>query len=115
MTHLSKNKYRNKKTVIDGITFDSKAEARRYAELKLLERAGEIKDLELQPKYRLLDGFKKNGKTYRPIDYIADFKYVDREGKTIVEDVKGKETEVFKIKQKLFEMKYPGLELKIVK
>lgn len=109
------SKYRNRKTTIDGITFDSKAEARRYAELKLLERAGEIKDLELQPKYRLLDGFKKNGKVYRPIDYIADFKYVDREGKTIVEDVKGKRTEVFNIKKKLFEKKYPELEIKIVK
>lgn len=109
------SKYRNRKTTIDGITFDSKAEARRYAELKLLEKVGEIRDLELQPRFRLVDGFKKNGKVFRPIDYIADFKYVDREGKTIVEDVKGKETEVFKIKQKLFEMKYPGLELKIVK
>ena len=69
------SKYRNRKTTIDGIAFDSKAEARRYAELKLLERAGEIKDLELQPKYRLLDGFKKNGKTYRPIDYIDEFRY----------------------------------------
>lgn len=109
------SKYRNRKTTIDGITFDSKAEARRYAELKLLEKVEEIRDLELQPRFRLVDGFKKNGKVFRPIDYIADFKYVDREGKTIVEDVKGKETEVFKIKQKLFEMKYPGLELKIVK
>jgi len=110
------SKYRNRKTTIDGITFDSKAEARRYAELKLLERAGEIKDLELQPKYRLLDGFKKNGKTYRPIDYIADFRYYDvKLGRMVVEDVKGKRTDVFNIKKKLFEKKYPDLEIKIVK
>lgn len=108
------NKYRNKKTIIDGIEFDSKKEANRYWELNLLERAGEITDLELQPKFLLLKSFKKNNKTYRKIEYIADFQY-RRNGKTIVEDVKGKETEVFKIKHKLFEYIYGDLELKIIK
>ena len=108
------NKYRNKKVQVDMYVFDSIAESRRYKELKLLERAKEITELELQPKFILQEGFKKNGKTYRPIYYIADFKYKEK-GKTIVEDVKGVETKEFKIKHKLFEKKYPELELRIIK
>ena len=108
------SKYGNKKVLIDGIKFDSMAEGKRYKELKLLQRAGIIKELELQPKFLLQESFKKNGKTYRKIEYIADFKYIEN-GKVIIEDVKGKETEVFKIKHKLFEYKYRDLELKLVK
>ena len=108
------NKYKNKKVQIDMYVFDSIAESRRYKELALLEKAGEIENLQLQPKFLLQDSFKKNGKTYRKIDYIADFMYEEK-GKVIVEDVKGKETEVFKLKHKLFEKKYPGLELRIIK
>lgn len=69
------SKYHNKKVQIDMYVFDSIAESRRYKELALLERAGEIKDLELQPKFLLQEGFKKNGKTYRKIEYVADFMY----------------------------------------
>lgn len=69
------NKYRNKKIQVDMYVFDSIAESRRYKELKLLERAGEISELELQPKFLLQEGFKKNGKTYRKVEYIADFMY----------------------------------------
>lgn len=108
------SKYGNKKVLIDGIKFDSMAEGRRYKELKLLQRAGIIKELELQPKFLLQESFKKNGKTYRKVEYIADFQYIEN-GKVVVEDVKGKETEVFKIKHKLFEYKYRDLELKLVK
>lgn len=108
------NKYRNKKIVVDMYVFDSIRESQRYKELKLLERAGKIEDLELQPKFLLQESFKKNGKTYRKIEYIADFKYIEK-GKTIVEDVKGIQTDVFKIKHKLFEKKYPDLELRIIK
>ena len=108
------NKYRNKKIIVDDYIFDSIQESRRYKELKLLLRAGQIKDLELQPHFLLQEGFKKNGKTYRKIEYIADFKYIEN-GKTIVEDVKGLQTDVFKIKHKLFEKKYPDLELRIIK
>lgn len=107
------NKYRNKKVIVDDYIFDSIQESKRYKELKLLLRAGQIKDLELQPHFLLQEGFKKNGKTYRKIEYIADFKYIEN-GKTIVEDVKGLQTDVFKIKHKLFEKKYPELELKII-
>lgn len=108
------NKYGNKKVLIDGIKFDSMAEGRRYKELKLMQRAGIIKELQLQPKFLLQESFKKNGKTYRKIEYSADFKYIEK-GKVVVEDVKGKETEVFRIKHKLFEYKYRDLELKLVK
>lgn len=108
------SKYNNKKIQIDMYVFDSIAESKRYKELKLLEQAGHIANLELQPKFLLQESFKKNGKTHRKIEYIADFKYTF-EDKTIIEDVKGMETEVFKIKRKLFEYKYPELELKIVR
>lgn len=108
------NKYRNKKVQIDMYVFDSIAESKRYKELVLLERAGKITELQLQPKFLLQESFRKNGKTFRKIEYIADFQY-EENGKIIVEDVKGKETEVFKLKRKLFEKKYPALELKIIK
>nr|DAI43400.1 MAG TPA: Endonuclease [Caudoviricetes sp.] len=108
------NKYRNKKVIVDEKEFDSKREGNRYKELKLLERAGEIKNLELQPRFLLQDSFKKNGRTFRKIEYVADFKYIEN-GKTIVEDVKGIQTDVFKLKHKIFEKVYPDLELKIIK
>lgn len=108
------NKYRNKKTQIDMYVFDSIAESKRYKELILLKRAGKISELQLQPKFLLQESFRKNGKTYRKIEYIGDFMY-EENGKIIVEDVKGKETEVFKLKRKLFEKKYMGLELRIIK
>ena len=69
------NKYGNRKVVIDGIEFMSQKEGNRYCELKLLQRAGEISNLRLQPKFILQEGFKKNGKTYQAITYIADFSY----------------------------------------
>lgn len=108
------NKYRNKKVIVDEKEFDSKREGNRYKELKLLERAGEIKDLELQPRFLLQDSFKKNGRTFRKIEYVADFKYIEN-GKTIVEDVKGMQTDVFKLKHKIFEKVYPKFELRIIK
>lgn len=108
------SKYHNQKIIIDGIKFDSKAEGRRYQELKLLQRAGEIEDLQLQPKFLLQPSFKKNGKTYRKIEYIADFDYYVG-NKLIVEDVKGMETEVFKLKKKMFDYKYNDIELRVVR
>ena len=69
------NKYRNKKEIEDDYVFDSIQESRRYKELKLLLKAGKISDLELQPRFLLQDSFKKNGKTFRKIEYVADFMY----------------------------------------
>ena len=104
------NKYRNIKTVVDGIKFDSKREAERYMELKLLEKAGEIKELKLQPKFTLQSKFKYEGKTIREISYIADFQYKEKDNeKDVVEDVKGVKTSVFRIKEKMFLKKYGEL------
>lgn len=97
------SKYNAKKTVVDGIEFDSLREADRYCELKLLEKANEIRNLELQPRFLLQDKFvDKHGKTHRKIEYVADFMYIDKCGKTIVEDVKGVLTDVYKLKKKMF-------------
>lgn len=103
----SKSKYNARETEIDGIKFDSKLEAEHYASLKLLERAGVIKNLKLQPRFLLQDGFTYNGHKERKIEYVADFQY-ERDGKTIVEDAKGMRTEVYKLKRKLFLYKYGG-------
>lgn len=106
------SKYRAKKTKIDDIVFDSYMEAKRYRQLVLLEMAGEISDLVLQPKFRLMDSFRHDGKTIRAIDYVADFMYKE-DGKLIVEDVKGMRTKDYIIKSKLF-IKKCILELKYV-
>lgn len=101
------NKYKNIKITIDNIEFDSKKEASYYSELKLLKRANVIKDFELQPKFELIPAYTKHGKKVRAITYIADFKVTHTDDSIEVIDVKGIETEVFKIKKKLFEFKYP--------
>lgn len=100
------SKYHNVKTKIDGITFDSKREAERYCELRLLQRGGVITDLQLQPRFLIQPSYKKNGKTVRAIEYVADFMYKDETGQTIVEDAKGMKTDVYKLKKKLVEYKY---------
>ena len=99
----SRSKYGNVKFSMDGFSFDSKAEARRYAELKILLREGKIKDLELQKEYELVPSYVDDtGKRIRPVYYKADFVYYDNEAdKTVIEDVKGYRTEGYKIKKKL--------------
>ncbi|USK54262.1 DUF1064 domain-containing protein [Cytobacillus solani] len=99
-------KYGNKKTMVDGITYDSRAEAIYYNQLKWKKHAKQIKDFKLQPRYLLQDSFKKNGKTYRKIEYIADFEVTNLDGSTQIIDKKGVITKEFAIKQKLFELKY---------
>ena len=101
-------KLNNKSVVIDGIEFPSKKEGNRYRELKLLERAGHIQNLELQKKYELIPAqyetvetgeyYKAGDKKGQPkikqlcleraVDYVADFVYQEN-GQTVVEDVKG--------------------------
>jgi len=106
-------KYHNKKMIIDGNKFDSIKEAKRYQELKILEKAKEITELRLQVKFELQPSFKKNNKTIRKIEYIADFTYYDNKSQQyIVEDTKGYRTDVYKLKKKLFEYKYPHLTIK---
>lgn len=104
---MTATKYNSKKVELDGYTFDSQIEARYYQRLKWLQEHKEILFFRLQPRYLLQEAFKKNGRTYRKIEYIADFEIHHLDGSIEVVDVKGMETEAFKIKKKLFEKKYP--------
>lgn len=106
-----KTKYRNKKTVIDGITFDSAKEAQYYQILKLHEKAGLVKEIELQPKFVLQEKFvDSHGEKHQEIAYIADFRYFDcLAGVCIVADVKGLKTAVYTVKKKLLLFRYPEL------
>lgn len=101
------NKYGNQKTELDGIVFDSKREANRWIELKYMERAGMIKDLQRQVPFLLLPP-QKDGKgkvIERKVEYVADFVYSRRSNSTewekVVEDAKGCKTDVYKLKKKL--------------
>lgn len=107
------NKYFNKKVLVDGIKFDSKKEAKRYNELKLLKRAGVIKELELQKIFELQPKYINNkGEHIRSITYKADFFYYDKQKEQyIVEDTKGFRTDIYKLKKKLFEYVYPNLTI----
>ena len=116
------NKYNAKKVSIDGIEFDSKKEAKRYQELLLLQKAGEIYMLERQKVYELLPaqrepdtvgkrgGVIKGKLLERSVEYVADFVYTDKNGKTVVEDVKGFREggayAVFVLKRKLMLYRY---------
>ena len=100
-------KYHNKKVEYDGYTFDSIKEKNYYIKLKLLEKAGKIKELELQKEDELQPSFKLNNKTSRKITYRSDFTYKTTEDdKLHVVDVKGFRTDVYRMKKKLFEYKY---------
>ena len=80
-----------------------------------MERQGLIKDIKLQIKFELQPKYKKNDKTIRAINYIADFTYFDvNKGKTIIVDTKGYRTELYKLKKKIFEYVYPDLEIREV-
>lgn len=125
MKYGSKNlKYGSKKVKIDGIVFDSKKEATRYCELKLMQRAGQIKNLELQKTFELIPsqrepstmsktGKEKLGRVIeKPVRYVADFVYTEN-GKTVVEDTKGYRTKDYVIKRKLMLYVY-GIRIKEV-
>ena len=102
-------KYNNTKIRVDGRLFDSKAEAARWQELSLLERAGEITELERQVEYELIP--KQKGE--RAVKYIADFRYKDHEGKVVVEDTKGVRTPVYILKRKLM-LRVHGIRIREV-
>jgi hypothetical protein len=100
------NKYRNKKWELDGKTFDSQREARRYQELRWLLRTGVITDLQMQVPFELIPSQRVGGKVVeRPVKYVADFVYTEN-GQTVVEDVKGLRTKEYIIKRKLMLYKY---------
>lgn len=100
------NKYRNKKIKVGDMTFDSKKEFHRHRELKLLEIAGKISNLQGQVPFVLIEKSKHG----RVIKYVADFVYYE-DGKMVVEDVKGVKTPVYRLKKRLLAEKY-GIEIK---
>lgn len=114
-TTFGRNKYKAQKITIDGITFDSKHEAQRYAELALLQKAGQISDLQRQVKFVLIPtqrepdirgvrgGITKGKLLEKECAYYADFVYIDKYGRRIVEDTKSPatRTEAYRIKKKL--------------
>jgi hypothetical protein len=105
--NAKKPKYGAKKTVIDGITFASAKEARRYSELSWLAKAGSISGLELQPRFPVvINGVKV-------CTYIADFAYFDGKSR-VIEDVKGFKTPIYKLKKKLVEAVFVGVTIKEV-
>lgn len=106
-----RSKYNSKKTWIDGICFDSQKEANYYCDLRLLHQAGEIKGFCRQPEFILVEGSEKD----RAITYKADFIILHLDGTFEVVDVKGYESEQWLRTYKMFRLKYPELELKIVK
>ena len=124
------SKYGAQKIKIDGIVFDSKKEAYRYGELKLLERAGKITNLKLQEKFELIPAYYETvytGERYKigekkgqpkekvvcieqGVSYIADFCYIEN-GRLVVEDTKGVKTKEYIIKRKLMFHRY-GIKIK---
>ena len=102
------SKYGAKKVTIDGITFDSKAEGRYYKYLIGLLNEGVVESFEMQKPYTLLDKFPhpKTGKTIRAIKYVPDFEVIYTDGRVEVVDVKGMQTDVFRMKCKLFMFRY---------
>lgn len=100
------NKFGNVKTVVDGFEFDSKMEAAFYLHLKERAERGEIMSIAIHPSFVLQEGFRKHGKWYRPITYVADFGVEFADGRRVVYDVKGKETQTFQIKKKIYASLY---------
>lgn len=97
----SHSKYHSRKAVVDGIQFDSRKEANRFCELRLLERVGKITGLQRQVKFELIPSQRIDGKVAeRACSYVADFVYM-QDGKKVVEDTKGFKTADYIIKRKL--------------
>jgi hypothetical protein len=121
-------KYRNERVKVGKYFFDSKAEYRRYNELLARQQAGEIRNLVIHPSYEVAPPFARLDKPYSPIMYVADFSYEELRPVDlpytpsgialwveVVEDVKGVETEAFRVKKKLFLATYPGIIFRVVK
>jgi hypothetical protein len=100
------SKYKAIRTEVDGLWFASKKEAKRYRELVLLEKAGAISHLELQPIYEI------NYQGVKICRYQGDFRYFCKEKRArVLEDVKGMKTPVYRLKKKLVEAFYPGTKI----
>jgi hypothetical protein len=107
------NKYKAKKTEVDGILFDSRLESKRYSFLKMMERAGKITDLKLQVPFILIGRFEDYfGNKYRESKYIADFVYRNANGDYVTEDVKSsfmRRNPLYVLKKKLLLSTHAGL------
>ena len=105
------HKFNAVRTEVDGYQFASKAEAKRYAELKLLEKAGKIAHLKLQPKFMLLVWDCMKEQDVQIGSYVGDFQYWDvTHEKTVVEDVKGVKTPLYRLKKKIVQHRL-GIEI----
>ena len=123
--YYKSNKYGNAKVTVEGITFDSKREARRYLDLLLLEKAGDISDLQRQVKYVLIPAQRepdiigpkcgrKPGKLLEhEVSYVADVVYKDKDGNQIVEDTKGFKTKDYELKRKMM-LYFHGIRIREV-
>ena len=103
MSSWNYNKYGNHKITVAGETFDSKKEYNRWCELKLLERAGEIKQLDRQHRFQLIPTQRdlQGNVLEKAVTYVADFTYMDKAGNLVVEDTKGFKTPEYIIKRKM--------------
>lgn len=117
------SKYKAKRTTVDGIVFDSGAEAKRYGELLLLARAGSIEKLQLQPRFGLI-ATTAGGGGEQVAEYVADFRYLERQVRggygdgvrvDVVEDVKGAVTRMYALKRKMFRLQYPHIDFREIK
>ena len=116
MKYQKTNKYFNVICKYNGITFHSKKEKNYYLKLKMLEKAGKIRDLRLQVPFVLIETFKIDDRTYRKTKYLADFTYLDDKDKLHVIDVKSEATrkdKTYQLKKKLLAWKY-GIEIEEV-
>jgi hypothetical protein len=109
--HKKKPKHGNKYTHVDGILFQSRLEANRYSQLKLLQRAGTIKGFCRQPEFVLVEG----NESQLAITYKSDFIVFNLDGSVTVEDTKGYESEQWKRTYKMFKAKYPQIEISVLK
>lgn len=111
---MTRSKYGNRKVQADGYTFASQAEHRRYQQLMILERVGDIRAVRVHPRYLLQEAFVDNtGKRWSAIHYVADFEYYE-DGVIVVEEVKGAETAIWKMKKKMFLKRHYLLHLRII-
>ncbi len=115
---MRRNKYHvatKERRTMDGITFASRAEMRRWQELRLLQQSGAITNLERQPSYVLVEPFTDSrGIRHRGIKYFGDFRYSECD-RVVVEDVKGFRTRAYKTKREMFQAKYPRIIFREIK
>lgn len=104
-------KYGNRKTEANEVVFDSAKEANRYQELLILQKAGIVSEIELQPRFVLQDAYMDGPRLVRKLEYVADFRVTYSDGSVEIEDVKSPatKTKTYLIKKKLFRKLYPDI------